>query len=301
MSRLRTLGVVIGVLASLFFSVALLFASIDAYQRAVEPAPANAVEPPSGPFRTRLVHQGPAPQDWHDETPPEGVREVRFSSGALELKAWLWQPPELTAPRPAVVYCHGGFAFDRSDFEACAPFVEAGWTVMCPTLRGENGNPGHFEMFMGEIDDEIAAGRWLVKQPWVDPTRVYAFGHSVGAGITSVLSLRSGTPFRATGGADGLYPATGFAAWWSEIVPFDAADPRECAERILEGRVASMVLPHHAYIGTDNEFTTFVDTARRAQAEVAADRSLLRVKLVPGDHGACLLPAMQAFIADVSR
>lgn len=288
--RLRALAIVIGVLTSLFFAVALFFASVDAYQRAID-------EPP-GPFRTRLLRQGPAPQDWEPEAPPAGVREVRFTSGALELNAWLWQP-EPAERRPAVVYCHGGFSRDHTDFEVCAPFVEAGWVVMIPTLRGENGNPGHFEMFLGEVDDEIAAGRWLAAQPGVDSTRLYAFGHSIGAGITSVLSLRRDTPFRATGGADGLYPPDSFARSWSDIVPFDPADPRECDARVLVGNVASMAVPHHAYVGADNDYTTFVDTARRAQAEVAPERSLLRVKIVPGDHWACVLPAMQGFIADV--
>jgi dipeptidyl aminopeptidase/acylaminoacyl peptidase len=43
---------------------------------------------------------------------------------------------------------------------------------MTPTLRGENGNPGNFECFYGEVDDVIAAGRYLATLPYVDPKHI---------------------------------------------------------------------------------------------------------------------------------
>ena len=35
-------------------------------------------------------------------------------------------------------------------------------------LRAENGNPGVYEGFYGEVDDAVAAGRFLASLPFVD-------------------------------------------------------------------------------------------------------------------------------------
>lgn len=51
---------------------------------------------------------------------------------------------------------------------------------MIPSFRGEDRNPGSYEMFYGELEDLDAAYDWLAKQPWVDPDRIYLAGHSTG-------------------------------------------------------------------------------------------------------------------------
>ncbi len=61
-------------------------------------------------------------------------------------------------------------------------------------LRGENGNPGNYELFLTEVGDAKAAVRWLARQPFVDAKRVYTFGHSTGGAISALLSLREGVP-----------------------------------------------------------------------------------------------------------
>lgn len=72
-------------------------------------------------FHSKLTRQGPAPQDYDEETPPENVEEILYPSGELNLKAWVYRPPEVVEPRPALVFLHGGFAFGESDLtEACA-------------------------------------------------------------------------------------------------------------------------------------------------------------------------------------
>jgi hypothetical protein len=40
-------------------------------------------------FETNLVQLIPAPQEYTNELPPRGVREVIYDSGNLKLKAWL--------------------------------------------------------------------------------------------------------------------------------------------------------------------------------------------------------------------
>ena len=91
----------------------------------------------------------------------------------------------------------------------CLPFLAAGFAVMTPTLRGENGNPGSFELFYGEVDDAEAAVRFLAAQPRIDSKRIYTFGHSVGGGISALLSLRPEIPVRKGGSSGGLYSRDG--------------------------------------------------------------------------------------------
>ena len=161
-------------------------------------------------YSTVLKTRGPAPQDWHNEKTPTGVTEVSYRSGELTLKAWLVMPQDATAEKlPAVVYFHGGFAFGFSELNDCLPFLAAGFAVMTPTLRGENGNPGSFELFYGEVDDAEAAVRFLAAQPRIDSKRIYTFGHSVGGGISALLSLRPEIPVRKGGSSGGLYSRDG--------------------------------------------------------------------------------------------
>lgn len=54
--------------------------------------------------------------------------------------------------------------------------------------RGENGNPGSFEMCYGEVTDAAAALDYLAVQSDMDPARLYAAGHSVGGAIVMLLS-----------------------------------------------------------------------------------------------------------------
>src|SRR5439155_25111145 len=124
-------------------------------------------------FRTKLVRKGPAPQRWGKVRIPPGVQEVEYRSGELRLKAWLSPPPKTAGKLPAVLYLHGGWAFDEGDWEQTKPFRDAGFVVMTAILRGENGLPGFFSMFYDEIEDVLAAADYLAKVPSVDPKRLY--------------------------------------------------------------------------------------------------------------------------------
>ena len=131
-------------------------------------------------FTTKLNRRGPAPQEFEEATPPAGVKEVLYTSGELKLKAWLSEDPGQGKKRPAVVYLHGGWSFAPIDWQDAARFVDAGFVVMMPMLRSENGNPGIYEGFYGEVDDAIAAGRFVSELSYVDKDNVFVAGHSVG-------------------------------------------------------------------------------------------------------------------------
>jgi hypothetical protein len=110
---------------------------------------------------THLLRHGPAPQAFQAEAPPAGARRVAYQSGGRELWGLMALPASRSGgvatptarPVPAIVYAHGGFAFGNDDFEAVRPFLDRGFAVFTPTLRGENGNPGDFELMFGEVDD----------------------------------------------------------------------------------------------------------------------------------------------------
>jgi acetyl esterase/lipase len=244
-------------------------------------------------FKTKLRRRGPAPQSFDpSERPPSGVREVTYESDGLTLKAWLAVPKTASAGAkvPGVAYFHGGFAFGAEDFEGARPFLDAGLAVLCPMLRGENGNPGDSEMYLGEVRDAKAAVRWLASQDMIDGAHIYTFGHSAGGIVSSLLSLHD-APIRHGGSAGSMYGPELFD-WMAESVPFTLDDPQERALRLLLGNAQWMRHPHYAYMGDADPN----QRAALARAEASASRGLLHTASVPGDHQACLEPAVAAYV-----
>jgi dipeptidyl aminopeptidase/acylaminoacyl peptidase len=97
-------------------------------------------------FVTKLRVRGPAPQRYQNDKPPPGAKQVEYTSGGLKLKGWLSADARDGKNRPAVVYLHGGWAFGTGDWEDAEPFARAGFVLFMPMLRGENGNPGTYEL-----------------------------------------------------------------------------------------------------------------------------------------------------------
>ncbi len=247
---------------------------------------------------TVLTEKRRAPEKVGAVRPPAGVEEITYTSGDLKLKAWLALPPEAARePVPAIVYCHAGFALGKEDLDQCRPFLAAGYAVLLPTWRGENDNPGHFELLYGEVDDARAAIKHLLHDPRIANGRVYAFGHSIGGGIAALLSLWDDVPLLATGSAGGLYPYTAFAAW-SDLLPFDKRNPRERQLRLLLGNTGDMKRPHFAYIGEEDDLTSVVSHARDEAKTTGAP---LTVTVVPGDHYGSLRPAIRQFLRDIQK
>jgi hypothetical protein len=248
-------------------------------------------------FRSTLLKRSPSPQPWSAEEPPAGVSVVEYDSGGHKLKAWLSVPKlEADEPRPVLVYMHGGFAFAAEDFTVCQPFVDAGYVVLCPMFRGENGNPGDFEMTFGEVDDAAAAIRWIAEPPYVDRERIYSFGHSAGGVISAVLSLYADVPLRYGGSAGGLY-GTDLFYFPGQPVPFDRANNVECRLRTLIGNVRWMETLHYAFVGTQDVFMKGVE----ARQEAVESHAPLEVIDVTGDHQSMLAPAISQFLAITER
>ena len=248
-------------------------------------------------LQTKLIKAGPAPQEFEQESPPANTQEITFVSGDLPLKAWVYVPPgEPATPRPALVFFHGGFAFGGGDMAELQPFMDAGFVVMCPMLRGENGNPGNFELFWGEVDDAKAAVHWLAGQPYVDRNRIFTFGHSVGGGVSAMLSLLDDVPIQHGGSSGGLYGTRVFSDW-SDIVPFDRSNKEEARLRVLLGNIQHMQRRHFAYLGASDLFGPEMKKAKQE----AAGGGKLEVISVPGDHFSSFQPALEDYLRKVQN
>ena len=140
-----------------------------------------------------------------DEPAGEAFDLIRYRSPAGELAAYLTPDPKDGKKHPAIVWAHGGFGGIGSYFwepqgkrndQSARAFREKGIVMMCPSWRGENDNPGRFELFYGELDDFLAAIEHVKALPYVDPQRVYIGGHSTG-GTMTLLAAVSSDQFRA--------------------------------------------------------------------------------------------------------
>jgi dienelactone hydrolase len=257
------------------------------------PGPATEPAPPPSPASPDLVRErtrhptvlkrhGPAPQRYQAEQPPAGVQEVIYSSGKLMLKAWLAKPPG-DGPHPAVVFCHGGFSFGADDWEQASPFLKAGFVLMMPMLRGENGNPGEFELWFGEIDDAIAAGRYVAAVPGVDTHRIFIAGHSSGA-TTAMLAAVQSSPFVAAA----AYGPTTDCLWlirmpqFNGLAPFDPTDTNETYLRSPKYFITGLNCPLYIYVGDSDQYA-FDDTLHLDGQAADAGKKCIRT-IVPGDH-----------------
>jgi dipeptidyl aminopeptidase/acylaminoacyl peptidase len=243
-------------------------------------------------FVTKLKVRGPAPQRYRNEQPPPGVQQVEYTSGDLKLKGWLSAPPRDGKRHPAVVFLHGGFAFAAEDWADAAPFAEAGFVLFAPTFRGENGNPGAYESFYGEVDDARAAGRYVSALPYVDGTQVFVAGHSSGAVLTCLVAMMS-SPYKAAAALDGSVEMDSWAKFSpGALVPYDPSDPQEVRVRNPMAFVGGLRCPLILYAG---------EAGRRPNELLAARARHLgkpcELVLVSGDHAAMVAPAVQKAIA----
>ncbi len=240
-------------------------------------------------FTTRLKNRGPAPQQFEEAAPPSSVKEVHYTSGERKLKAWLSDDPGDGRKRPAVVYLHGGWSFALNDWQDAAPFVEAGFVVLMPMLRAENGNPGIYEGFYGEVDDAIAAGRFVSELPYVDADNVFVAGHSVGA-VLSVLTAMMPSKYKAAAALSGyLDMVTWSAREHPSFVIFDSTNQEEIRLRNPMAFAASLRIPLILYAerGEMDE----INAAFLARAKRAGKACELVVS--DGDHMSMVAPSVQ--------
>lgn len=245
---------------------------------------------------TQLLRTGPAPilngpsdpvEFRHLTEPRSDSERVEFMSGNLRLFGYLIKPVG-PGPHPAVLYAHSGFNLRDFDMENAKEFAKNGFVVFVPAWRAENGNPGQFEMWYGEVDDASAALSYLKSLPMVDPDRVYATGHSAG-GTLAILLAESDPRVRAvaTSGAP-----LGAPNWpW---IPFNLGNRAERGLRSANQHVGNLRVPLALFYGRTGGDEINLPSARQMAGQ-APDRITVTV-IENGDHGTAMRLAIPQMI-----
>lgn len=244
-------------------------------------------------FQTRLVQKGPAPQPSEPFSVPAGARLITYSK-ALPLKALVGPVPTGGKKHPAVLFLHGGFAMDASDWEASQPYRDAGYIVLTPILRGEDGQPGAFSMFYDELSDALAATETLAALPFVDKDHLYVAGHSVG-GTLALLTALSSKRFRAAASFSGACDAIAWSSGQTELIPFNPSDKQEFRMRSPIAYATSFKCPTRIYYGSVEPL--FKGMSERTATLAKTKKLDVEAVRIPGDHFSALGQEMQESIA----
>jgi dienelactone hydrolase len=249
-------------------------------------------------FQTRLTARPARRGTPPDAPPPETFRLVDYPSPAGRLAAYLTPAPADGRKLPAVVWCHGGFGGigrylwqegPPGNDQSARAFLDAGLVVLCPSWRGENANPGRFELFYGEVDDLLAAIDYLAEQPYVDPDRIYLAGHSTGGTLT-LLGAAASRKVRAAfsfGGAPDVGRVVADGKGYGNT-PYD---PRSEAESVLRSPIyfaAALYCPTFYFEGEDSAYVG--DASRMQEVAAQAGRPFKAFAVEDGDHFNILAP-----------
>ncbi len=197
---------------------------------------------------THLLHVGPAPDLYKDPTTREGVRLARYRSDGEELKIWHLLPSHnqlwTTNGYPAVIFVHDGTSFSEDELQHARSFSDAGFVVLAPTFRGENGNPGTHEMLFGELEDLQAATTYASELPEVDKRKLAIWGHGLGGMLAALTSLVPRLGVQFTGSSAGLRPTSAFEVIQSPFEPNEV----ERNLRVLGPNLHHLRTPHWACV-----------------------------------------------------
>jgi formylglycine-generating enzyme required for sulfatase activity len=183
------------------------------------------------------------------------------------------------------------------DWNVTKSYRDAGFVVMTPILRAENGQPGAFSFYYDEVDDVLAAAEYLSQQPYVNASRLFVAGHSVGGTMTLLAALAS-KRFCAAAFFSGAPYWPAFAK--SRDLPFDRSDPREVQLRSPIAYASSFKCPLRLYHGTEE--ARFFGLMSQRTAALAKRRGLdVEVVEVEGTHGSHVPRSMMQSIAYFQR
>jgi alpha/beta superfamily hydrolase len=115
-----------------------------------------------------------------------GKAESIFIAGPAGRLQCLFELPADRAPVGKVVVCHphpqhGGTMHNKVAHTLARAFVRMGFASLRFNFRGTEASEGHFDDGVGELDDALAAIRWLREQQL--PGDLWLAGFSFGAAI----------------------------------------------------------------------------------------------------------------------
>ncbi|AGB70425.1 MULTISPECIES: alpha/beta hydrolase family protein [Rhizobium] len=239
-------------------------------------------------FRTDLLSKGPAPDIYERLVTPSTAERLFYRSGVgeeLELVAWVSRYTRSEKQKPAVLFLHGGNAIGQGHWQLIKPYVEAGYVVMIPSMRGENGQKGNFSGFYDEVADVLAASNRLRHLPGVDPHRMFLAGHSIG-GTLAMLAAMSTHRFRAVAPISGNPDAYAFFGRYPQDIRFNTGNPREYQMRSPLCYAHSFKSPIKLFHGTEEAHfdSRLALLAKRATAAGVK----MEMATVPGSHNSAL-------------
>lgn len=225
-------------------------------QKIAAQKPALSLQQMRRGFQTKLVRR--EKENQAVAAPPAGLfRTVSYDSPIGKMAAYVGVDPRDGKKHPAIVWIFGGFgnSIDNSAWQSApasndqsaSAFRQAGIVMMYPSLRGGNKNPGWKEGFYGEVDDVLAAAKFLATQPHVDPKRIYLGGHSTG-GTLALLCAEMPNPFRAT---FAFGPVSSAKQYGAEYLPYDITNKRENILRAPISWLSSIAHPTFVFEGTE--------------------------------------------------
>lgn len=267
----------------------------------VAPTVANAFEVPKEPrlitrdyakvrnrFRTKLLQKGPAPDKYEPLDAPANADRIFYRSGyggELELTAWVSKYKRGHKSRPGVLFLHGGNAMGLGHWNLMGPYVDAGFVVLMPSLRGENGQSGNFSGFYDEVDDVLSAADRLAHLPGVDANRLFIAGHSIGGTLTMLASM-STHKFRAAAPISGNPDSFRFFNRYPQDIRFDDSNPHEFEVRTALCYAQSFKCPVRIVHGTEEE--NFNDRAGLLASRARAAGIHIETDTVTGNHTSAL-------------
>ncbi|WP_300668987.1 alpha/beta hydrolase [Desulfoluna sp.] len=125
------------------------------------------------------------------QTPSSVYEEVAFQSlDGTQLTGW-FLPAEAKNPVATIIHFHGNAANISNHYGFVGWLPEAGFNVFLFDYRGYGDSEGHPNR-QGVFEDSVAALRYVATRTDVDPTRLIAFGQSLGG--ANAVSAAAATP-----------------------------------------------------------------------------------------------------------
>ncbi|MCZ7451170.1 prolyl oligopeptidase family serine peptidase [Agrobacterium rhizogenes] len=246
-------------------------------------------------FHTHLLRHMAAPEKSSVLGTPPGAERVTYPGGpdgSIELVAWLshYQPSKTL--KPAVLFLHGGNATGDGHWALMKPYWEAGYVVLLPSFRGENGQNGHYSGFYNETTDALAAATYLENLPGIDRNRFFIAGHSNGGTLTLLAAMSR--RFRAAAPISAGVNSWRYFNRYTDEICFDETNEREFIMRSSVCFGPSLKCPALLLRGTeerpfDADHQLFVDRALTSGFKV--DK-----KLLPGTHNGVVPHAVEESI-----
>jgi dipeptidyl aminopeptidase/acylaminoacyl peptidase len=215
------------------------------------------------------------------EDPNRIYEEITFKSiDGLKVYGYLYRPKG-NGPFPAIVRVHGG-VHGQARMRNQDYFVDNGFVVLDVDYRGSDGHGKDYKnkLTMGdkEVDDVIAAGKYLQTLPYIQKDKIALTGDSRGAYIT-YCALARPHPFKVAAAVSGFTDLSKQYEYEADIAPnfmgiqkmmkgspytspqkFKDLSPINFASKInvpiliLHGNNDRLVLPEHAWKMSDELF-----------------------------------------------